>query len=60
VVGFTIVSRGEVPGKRKPVIKEQTQHDDYDDTLCSEKCKSAVLSRMYFSKRIIKEERKHV
>jgi hypothetical protein len=59
VVGFTIGSRVEVPGKRKPVIREQ-KHDDDDDTLCSEKCKSAVLSRMYFSKRIIKEERKHV
>jgi hypothetical protein len=27
VVGFTIGSRGEVPGKRKPVIRE---HDDDD------------------------------
>jgi hypothetical protein len=30
VVGFTIGSRGEVPGKRKPVIRE---HDDDDDDL---------------------------
>jgi hypothetical protein len=28
VVGFTIGSRGEVPAKRKPVIKD---HDDDDD-----------------------------
>jgi hypothetical protein len=29
VVGFTTGSRGAVPGKRKPVIREQ--HDDDDD-----------------------------
>jgi hypothetical protein len=28
VAVFTIGSRGEVPGKRKPVIREQQQHDD--------------------------------
>jgi hypothetical protein len=28
VVGFTTGSRGEVPGKRKPVIREQ--HDNND------------------------------
>jgi hypothetical protein len=27
VVGFTVGSRGEVPGKRKPVIREQ-QHNN--------------------------------
>jgi hypothetical protein len=30
-VGFTIGSRGEVPGKRKPVIIEQQCDDDDDD-----------------------------
>jgi hypothetical protein len=30
VVGLTTGSRGKVPGKRKPVIREQ--HDDGDDT----------------------------
>jgi hypothetical protein len=31
VVGFTTGSRGEVPGKRKPVIREQHDDDDDDD-----------------------------
>jgi hypothetical protein len=31
VAGFTIVSRGEVPGKRRPVIREQQQNDCDDD-----------------------------
>jgi hypothetical protein len=30
-VGFTTGSRGEVPGKRKPVICEHQQQDDNDD-----------------------------
>jgi hypothetical protein len=28
VVGFTTGSRAEVPGKRKPVIREQQQHNN--------------------------------
>jgi hypothetical protein len=28
VVGFTTGSRGEVPGKRKPVIREQQQSNN--------------------------------
>jgi hypothetical protein len=31
VAGFTTCSRGEVPGERKPVMREQ--HDDDDDIL---------------------------
>jgi hypothetical protein len=30
-VGFTIASRGEVPGKRKPVIRAHDDDDDDDD-----------------------------
>jgi hypothetical protein len=31
VVGFTTGSRGEVPGKRKPVLREHDDDDDDDD-----------------------------
>jgi hypothetical protein len=33
VVGFTTGSRGEVPGKRKVVIREQELDDDDDNNL---------------------------
>jgi hypothetical protein len=31
VVGFTTGSRGEAPGKRKPVTREHNNNDDDDD-----------------------------
>jgi hypothetical protein len=31
MVGFTTGSRGEVPGKIKPVIREQQHNNDDDD-----------------------------
>jgi hypothetical protein len=36
VVGFTIGSRGKVPGKRKPVIREHDDDDDDGDLLISQ------------------------
>jgi hypothetical protein len=30
-VGFTVGSRGEVPGKRQPVLREQWQNDNDDN-----------------------------